>query len=285
LVIAPPDSIEPPAWDDDNPAVHAQRNLDGSIWAYSYSAGSERWMHVPGIASFRFGASGEEADVVLDPATPSLSPAVLEDTYLRAILPMALHAYGHEVVHASAVVMENRVVAFCGRSQTGKSTVAFGLHRRGYRVWADDTLVLDASVNIPHVVPYPHRLRIRAEAAVYFDVGEVRRHDTSTWTVLEQAQDEPAPLGCVFLLDRDPLVSGAVETVRLAPAQALAGVVEHAYWFRLEDPGRTQQMIRRYFALATQVPVFRMRFHAELDQLPEMLDQVESAVRAVATKP
>jgi hypothetical protein len=286
LVIASADdAVEAPAWDDDNPAVQTQRNLDGSIWAYSYSEGSEQWMHVPGIASFRFGAYGEEADVVLDPGTPSISPAVLEDTYLRAILPMALHAHGHEVLHASAVIMDGRVVAFCGRSQTGKSTVAFGLHRRGYRVWADDTLVLDASVDIPHAVPYPHRLRIRAEAAVYFDVGEVRRHDTSSWTALAQAQDEPAALACVFLLDRDPLVSRTVEAVRLAPTQALAGVIEHAYWFRLDDPVRMQQMVRRYFALATQVPVFRMRFHAELDQLPEMLDQVEFAVRAAATKP
>jgi hypothetical protein len=285
LAIVPAgDSFEPPVWDDDNPAVHAQRNLDGSIWAYSYSEGSERWMHVPGIASFRFGACGEEADVVLEPGTPSPSRAVLEDTYLRAILPMALHAHGDEVVHASAVMMGDGVVAFCGRSRTGKSTVALGLHRRGYRVWADDTLVLGASVDIPHVVPYPHRLRIRAEAAVYFEVDEMKRRDTSSWTTPEQAQDEPSPLACVFLLDRDPLVRTSVETVRLAPAQALAGLVEHAYWFRLDDAGRRQQMIRRYFGLATQVPVFRMRFRAELDQLPEMLDQVESAVRAVATK-
>lgn len=64
------DSIEPPAWDDGDAAVHALRNLDGSIWAFSYAAGSERWMHVPGIASFRFGSRGEEAFVVPEPGTP-----------------------------------------------------------------------------------------------------------------------------------------------------------------------------------------------------------------------
>jgi len=62
--------IEPPAWDDSDPAVRAQRNLDGSIWAYSYAEGSERWMHVPGIASFRFGSCGEEAIVVPEPGAP-----------------------------------------------------------------------------------------------------------------------------------------------------------------------------------------------------------------------
>src|SRR5437868_7089772 len=86
----------------------------------------------------------------------------VETDYRRAVLPMALQAHGQEVIHASAVITEDGVVAFCGRSQTGKSTVAYGLHRRGYRVWADDTLVFDASAEFVQVIPYPHRLRIRS---------------------------------------------------------------------------------------------------------------------------
>jgi len=274
--------IEPPAWDDSDPAVRAQRNLDGSIWAYSYAEGSERWMHVPGIASFRFGSCGEEAIVVPEPGAPPASRAVIEDTYQRAVLPMALHAHGEEAIHASAVIMDDGVVAFCGRSQTGKSTVAYGLHRRGCRVWADDTVVFDASAETVQAVPYPHRLRIRAEAAEYFDLQELRRRDTSSWTELEQAQAGPAPLVCIFLLERGAHASAPVETVRLAPAQALTGVIEHAYWFRLDNDERTRRMVGRYLVLATQVPVFRMRFRAALDQLPEMLDRAESVVRAAA---
>jgi hypothetical protein len=278
------DSIEPPRWDDGEPAVRAQRNLDGSVWAYSYADGTERWMHVPGIASFRFGSCGEEATVVPEPGTPPVSREIIEDTYQRAVLPMALHAHGDEVIHASAVLTEDGVVAFCGQSRSGKSTVAYGLHRRGCRVWADDTLVFDASAEIIQAIPYPHRLRIRAEAAEYFDLRELRRRDTSSWTKLEQAQAEPAPLACVFLLERDEQASTPVETVRLTPAQALARVIEHAYLFRLDDAERTRQMIGKYLVLATQVPAFRMQFRAALDQLPDMLDQAESIVRVVASE-
>ena len=162
LTIAPDaDSVRPPAWDRD-PAVRALRNPDGSIWAYSYADGSELWMHLPGIASFRFGSRAEEALVVPEPCRPPIALAMIEDDYRRAVLPMALQAHGQEVIHASAVITEDGVVAFCGRSQTGKSTVAYGLHRRGYRVWADDTLVFDASAEFVQVIPYPHRLRIRS---------------------------------------------------------------------------------------------------------------------------
>jgi hypothetical protein len=273
-------SVEPPPWDDRDPCVRAQRNLDGSIWAYTYAEGSERWMHLPGIASFRFGSRGEDAVAVPAAGTPPMSESVIEDAYQRAVLPMELHAHGNEAIHASAVLMGSRVVAFCGRSQTGKSTVAYGLHRRGYRVWADDTVVLDADAEIAQSIPYPHRLRIRGEAAEYFDLDELRRRDTSSWTALEQAQPDPAPLASVFLLERDAQADAPVETVRLTPAEALAGLLEHAYWFRLDDAERRRRMIRKYFLLATQVPVFRMRFRAALDQLPEMLDRVESWVRA-----
>jgi hypothetical protein len=143
--------------------------------------------------------------------------------------------------------------------------------------------VFDASAENVHAIPYPHRLRIRSEAADYFDLHELRRLDPSGWTALEQAQDEPAPLACVFLLERVEQSSTGVETVRLAPAKALTGVMEHAYWFRL-DAERTRRMIGKYLALATQVPVFRMRFRATLDQLPDMLDQAQSAVREAATE-
>ncbi len=273
-------SIPRPPWDESDPAVHARRNADGSIWAYSYEDGSEQWMHVPGIASFRFGAGGDDA-VVVPESGSTVDQALIEDTYHRAVLPVALQAHGREVLHASAVLSPDGVVAFCARSQTGKSTVAYGLHRRGYNVWADDTLVFDSTAEPVQAVPYPYRLRIREESADYFELEELRKHDTSSWTALEQAQDEPAPLACIFLLERDEQSGTVVETVRLKPADALAGVLEHAYWFRL-DAERTRQMIGKYLTLATQVPVFRLRFRAALDHLPEMLDEVQSIVKAVA---
>jgi hypothetical protein len=267
--------VEPPSWEDGDPAVQAQRNLDGSIWAYTYAKGSERWMHLPGIASFRFGSCGDEAVVVPAPGTPPLSQSVIEDTYQRAVLPMALHAHGEEAIHASAVLMDGVVVAFCGRSQTGKSTVAYGLHRRGWPVWADDTVVFDASTGNVDAIPYPHRVRIRGEAAAYFDLAALRRRDTSSWTALEQAQSEPARLKAIVVLERQARARAPVETVRLDPAEALSATLEHAYWFRLDDD-RRRRMIAKYLALVTQVPVYRMRFRAALDQLPEMLDQVGS---------
>jgi hypothetical protein len=241
-------------------------------------------MHLPGIAAFRFGADGEDAVVIPEGDSATVDHALIEDAFQRSVLPMALQAHGKEVLHASAVLIEDRVVAFCGRSQTGKSTVAYGLHRLGYNVWADDALVFDAAVDPVRAIPYPHRVRIRGESAEYFQLDELKKRDGSSWTTLEQAQEEPAPLACIFLLERDEEQSAVVETARLRPAEALGSVMEHAYWFRLDEE-RTRRMIDRYFRLVTEVAVFRMRFRAGLDHLPEMLDQAQSALRTVSAGP
>ena len=39
----------------------------------------------------------------------------------------------------------------------------------------------------------------------------MKRHDTPSWTALEQTQDEPAPLACIFLLERE--AQGRVEVI------------------------------------------------------------------------
>jgi hypothetical protein len=280
-IVSAGDAIEVPVWDENDPAVRAQRNLDGSIWAYTYANGAARWMHVPGVASFRFGSRSEEAVVVPEPATPPISLEVIEDTFQRAVLPMALHAHGGEAVHGSGVITEGDVVAFCGPSRSGKSTFAYGLHRRGYQVWADDTIAFEAAAELVQAVPYPHRLRIRADAAEYFDLDELRKRDTSSWTALEQAQEEPARLAAIILLGPTPQSPAPVDSERLTPAQALTAVIENAYWFRLDEAERSRQMIETYLALAAQVPVYRLRFRADFDQFPVVLDHVEALIQEV----
>lgn len=237
-------------------------------------------MRLPGVGSFRFGSREGEAVVV---AEPSARPELIEDAYQRAVLPMALHARGHEVIHASAVIISKHVVALCGPSQTGKSTIAYGLHRRGYRVWADDALVFKTAADRVWAIPYPHRVRIRAEAAQFFRLHELRSRDGSSWDEPEQAQAEPAPLAGIFLLERRKEdVRSRVQAIRLSAGEAFAALLANAYWFRLQDPERKRRTMQRYLILSAEVPVFRILFQATLDQLPTMLDCIESSVEAVS---
>jgi hypothetical protein len=63
-------------------------------------------------------------------------------TLISRILPNIAIARGYEALHASAVLTELGVVAVAAPSGTGKSTLARELERRGWPLFADDTVVL-----------------------------------------------------------------------------------------------------------------------------------------------
>ena len=87
-------------------------------------------MELPDLGTFRFDGHG---DRVIAAARPGVGAGAIAEAYWHAALPLVLQARGSEVLHASAVLTPGGVVAFCGTSRSGKSTIAYGLHRRGYR--------------------------------------------------------------------------------------------------------------------------------------------------------
>jgi hypothetical protein len=61
------------------------------------------------------------------------------------IIGFVLHLRGTPCLHASAVVIDGRAVAFLGHSGAGKSTMAAAFVRRGFAALTDDVLALDFS--------------------------------------------------------------------------------------------------------------------------------------------
>jgi hypothetical protein len=116
--------------------VQVWRDHEGTVCAAGHTVAGRHWMHVPRIGSFAFGPCAGDAVHVF--AEPSARPESVLDTFRRMVLPLALQAQGEEVLHASAVRMLQGVVALCAVSETGKSTLAYALSRRGFPLWADD---------------------------------------------------------------------------------------------------------------------------------------------------
>jgi hypothetical protein len=145
--------------------VQVYRNDDGSVAAFCHTRAGRHWIHLPGLASFHFPPG---ADCVTAIADPAARPDLLREAFLRRALPLALHALGREVLHASAVLMPAGAVPLCAASGTGKSTLAYGLSRRGYPLSADDADAFHASAEGVRTVPLPFRIRLRPSAASYF---------------------------------------------------------------------------------------------------------------------
>lgn len=264
----------PPLSETLDPRFEIWRDGDGSVYAYAESVGDEYRMHVPGLASFRFSSRGDEiAATVASTAREEL----VHDAYRRRVLPMALQVCGREVMHASAVRLPAGVAALCADSETGKSTIAFGLSERGYPLWADDLVAFDISDHAARTISLPFNMRLRPPAMALFELQPARSLNVSTDNDSPPGK-ETAPLVAICVLRRVDAEVSPVTVRKLPLAEAFGAVLGHAWSFGLEDGERKRRMIHNYLDLVAGTPVFDIGFQPGLNHLPVILDTIESVV-------
>jgi hypothetical protein len=260
-----------------NAGVEIWRDTTGAIYAYGETRGDECWMHVPGVASYRFTRQGD--DVAASIADGAREDVVL-DAYRRRVLPMAVQVRGCEVLHASAVRSPAGVVGLCGVSQTGKSTIAFGLSRRGYPVWTDDAFAFDLTEGRACSIALPFELRLRPPTASFFQ-SPVRPNISTT----DDASFgyERAPIALLCALRRADEQSDPVEVRRLLFAEAFSSVLSHACWFKFADAEDKRRVIEHYMELAATVPTYDVSFKSGLENLAPLLDAIEGVIKSDTT--
>ena len=116
---------------------------------------------IPGVARYRI-AEGRSITVEAEAGVPDRNVRLY---LLGSAFGALLHQRGLLPLHANAVEIGGKAVAFMGESGAGKSTLAAAFHALGYRVIADDVCVVgfDASGD-PYATPGLPRLRLWAEA-------------------------------------------------------------------------------------------------------------------------
>ncbi|HYJ86510.1 MAG TPA: hypothetical protein VEW46_10665 [Pyrinomonadaceae bacterium] len=249
--------------------VEVWRDNEGLIAAYGEVLGDEYRMHLPGLATFSFTGHRDEISACL---TEDTREDLVVDAYFRKVLPLALQVRGREVLHASAVRFPTGVVALCGVSATGKSTIAFGLGRRGYGLWADDSVVLELSDRI-RAVALPFNIKLRSRSAELFKI------DSSATSYIqgrkEPLPEEHAPLSAICVLSKVPEAASPVSIRRLASAEAFANVLTHACCFTFDNAERKRRMMHHYLDLVATIRIFEIRFQTGLANLPPILDAIE----------
>ncbi len=285
--LAPPGGVMPlplerfagelPSFDDGPPRVALWRDARGRLVARTTTAGGYHWMEIEGVGTYRFPADAPRdlrPAVAVSPAAGA-SSRTLEDFYLRTVLPVALQAYGLEALHGSAVEVPGvGVVALCGRPESGKSTLAFALARRGHAHVADDAVVIDPGPEL--VLPLPTAARLREQSAEHFGAPGKRRVRVKLegWS---EAMARPLRLGAVLFLARG---RPRVALRRLGAREAFDAMLAEAYAFTMSDLGRKRAMLRAYLRLASALPVFELSFPDGLEHLDDACDAIASLARA-----
>ncbi len=212
-------------------------------------------------------------------------PPELPDETLRVLLlgiglGILMHQRGHLVLHASAVAMGDRVVAFIAEKGHGKSTMAAALHARGYPLVTDDVLVLDERPDGPPLVlpAYP-QLKLWPDAlAQTLEMaldGLPRVHPAIEKRVarLPDGVDRPLPLAALFALRPG-------DNVRILPLRGQEAFLElllHTYTrVLLEQTRATARHLQQVGHLARYVPLLALERPPALEQLPDVVAAIET---------
>ena len=247
-------------------SIEVCHDARGNVLAYCSVTGDTLCVDLPDLGAFYYACG--DADVRAVPRV-DLDRELLLETYHHCVLPLILPALGTSVLHASAVLLPHGVAVFCASSSTGKSTIATGLARRGYALWADDAVAFELDARQAIAVPLPFAPRLRRDAAEFFArIGPPH-------PVLRCLRDERAPIAYLCLLDRVANQPAAVEVKRLDPPSAFKAALGHAYCFSVKDPAQKRRTVESYLALTARVPVYEVRFQPGLERLSTVVDAVE----------
>jgi hypothetical protein len=205
---------------------------------------------VDDVAQFHV-SGGSHIQVVPQPGVPDRDVRLF---LLGSAMGMLLHQRGLLPLHANAVEIDGKAVAFMGPSGAGKSTLAVWFHDRGYRIIADDVCVIRFDDDgQPWAEPGLPRLRLwkdalegsgrdhsrleRSRAAA----GNLEKYDLPIG--LEPIA-EPIPVGAAYLLT----AGDRLAISPLAGVEAADAIFANTYRGRFVTP----EMMKPYWSSTLQ---------------------------------
>ena len=202
---------------------------------------------------------------------------------LDTILFSVSLANGFELLHASAVEVDEGIVAFVAPSGGGKSSIAAELRRRGYRIVCDDVLAIGWSDDEVVGYPGPAVMSVPGAAGDEDEPGVtlVARfaEEDERWVVLDDVATSPGAVRAVYLIDR----AANSRCVSSIDAPTLLDLLPHAISLP-NDAERLRKRFELFSTLAGQIELFRLA--AGLAAGPSTLaDLVEMSFARAGSRP
>jgi hypothetical protein len=218
-------------------------------------------------------------DVVVG-ARQGVDDGMLAAFVVGPVFGILLSQRGLTPLHASAVAVDGRAVAFLGGPGWGKSTLAAALHARGHPIVADDIVAVRLADARATVLPGFPQLKLWPET-----VSTLGGDPDGLARVVAGAHKRLRPSPAGFSHDELPLAGiyvladeGGPQVEPLEPADAVIELVRHAWAARSLHATAPAERLSRFARLAETVPVRRLRRPMALESLAELGEFVEREV-------
>lgn len=256
---------------------------------YRQYADGSHYVRWDGVGEFMVSPTG--SDIALH--TCDTAPWETVQSYLLTqALSFAVLNAGHEPLHATAVMVEGRTVAFLGDSGWGKSTIAAACLRAGHQLLTDDLLLLmpGHQAGEPFIAqPGPPRLKL------FPDVSQrvLPNHRSSCamnpltdklifHLLPEQHCPTASPLHALYLL-RPMERRAEMSRVMIRPVgvrRALLELLAHSYNSMVSTPDRLQRHFLFVGQIVQRVPVRSLSFRRDFDNLPSVVAAIRRDMAA-----
>ncbi|MCK2182728.1 PqqD family protein [Halomonas getboli] len=270
--LAPALQAAMPGWSLGRWPTRAAQAWQLSAW----EAGGRYFQRVPGRARPRW--------------LPGLATAAA--SLIADLIPPLLDARpGLVGLHCAAVEVAGRLVLFPAPHRTGKSLLSAAFAAAGYRVFADDVLLLNAEDEGVALGIAP-RLRLPLPEGLTPPLGRfIAEHDGVSdhrYRFLALARDrlaahgETRPLGAIVMLDRVPGAQDARLT-RLSPGEGLLQLLSQTLAGKDHDSAR---LLERLLPLMEGLPCRLLRYDdpmAAVERVIAGLDDVDEEAVCVSS--
>ena len=240
---------------------------------------------------------GRRIEVRCEPGVPERNVRLF---LLGSVMGLLLHQRGLLPLHANAIEIDGRAVAFMGVSRAGKSTLAAWFHDHGQRIIADDVCVVEfdgegrawAQPGIPRFRLWHKSLEAAGRTSEGLQRSYVGDDTYDKWDVpvaFDLRCCERVRLSAICILER----GDALSFRRLIGLEAVEQLFAHTYRGEfVEGAGTASDHWRQCLSLIADVPVLMVERKWDLGEMDEhnkalfgMLRKQISTVRSERTPP
>jgi hypothetical protein len=213
---------------------------------------------------------------------------------LGTVLALWLELRGVRTLHASAVEVEGRAVAFMSPKGGGKTSLAAAFLRRGRPLLTEDLLALEPTDRAVIAAPGYPLLRMWPEQAQHFldtweDLEIVHPAYSKRWVTvgpdLGHFSAGSRSLACLYLLERRDSRE-EIEIAALPGSESLMQLVRNSFMVPLVDAlGLRAERLNGLADVAGRVPVRRVAYPSGLPRLPDVCQAIEQDLAGLRGMP
>ena len=231
--------------------------------------------------------------IVCNQLDPALS-FLVELRFLGPVLALWMERQRLPALHASAVDIDGSAVAFLAGNKAGKSSLAATMMQAGYSLLSDDILAVEKAGNAYLARPAYPQMRMWPREAQHF-LGRVedleRVHPALSKRRVPVGGggfgtycEESRPLARVYLPERSQSRGAAIgpQIIPVSSPDAVIELVRRSFAARLvESIGLAPERLGFFAGMVQRVPVRRLIYPSDLDQLPRVREAVLADLQTV----